>query len=597
MMNDVESPLAAVDEATGDSSLFARLDEASRRAVEAEVEWVRIAGGSTLFRLGDAGDSLYVVIRGRLQAIVEVPGREAEEIGEISRGEIVGEMAVLTGDPRSATVRAVRDSALVRFSRQAFERIAASNSNAMLAVTRRIIRRLQQRNLSTTPSARVATVAVLALGDDDSHAELAAELQRALQATGRTRDLTSVSIERELAGRADEERVSWLDEQERRHDYLLYVGDRGPSAWSSRCVRQADRILLVARAEAAPDPGRIAARLAAFGLPHQGTRTELVLVQPADRRTPHGTEAWLSATGVDAHHHVRRGSRTDGERLARFLTGRAVGLVLGGGGARGFAHIGVIRALREAGVPIDAIGGTSMGAVIAAQYAMGKDETELRALNRRTWIDANPLKDKTLPVVALLACRRLDRMVGDMFGTLEIADLWLPYFCVSADLTHAEVRVHDRGAVGRAVRASMSLPGMAVPIRDGNALLVDGGVLNNVPADVMKKRCGGKVIAVDVTPEKDLAVSGPYPEAASGWNFLFNRKRLELPGILAIIMRTVMLSSAHYRGRVSRDIDLLISPHIAGFGMFEWHRLDDIVQAGYEAARPALARWLEPKST
>ena len=597
MMNDVESPLAAVDEATGDSSLFARLDEASRRAVEAEVEWVRIAGGSTLFRLGDAGDSLYVVIRGRLQAIVEVPGREAEEIGEISRGEIVGEMAVLTGDPRSATVRAVRDSALVRFSRQAFERIAASNSNAMLAVTRRIIRRLQQRNLSTTPSARVATVAVLALGDDDSHAELAAELQRALQATGRTRDLTSVSIERELAGRADEERVSWLDEQERRHDYLLYVGDRGPSAWSSRCVRQADRILLVARAEAAPDPGRIAARLAAFGLPHQGTRTELVLVQPADRRTPHGTEAWLSATGVDAHHHVRLGSRTDGERLARFLTGRAVGLVLGGGGARGFAHIGVIRALREAGVPIDAIGGTSMGAVIAAQYAMGKDETELRALNRRTWIDANPLKDKTLPVVALLACRRLDRMVGDMFGTLEIADLWLPYFCVSADLTHAEVRVHDRGAVGRAVRASMSLPGMAVPIRDGNALLVDGGVLNNVPADVMKKRCGGKVIAVDVTPEKDLAVSGPYPEAASGWNFLFNRKRLELPGILAIIMRTVMLSSAHYRGRVSRDIDLLISPHIAGFGMFEWHRLDDIVQAGYEAARPALARWLEPKST
>ena len=376
-----------------------------------------------------------------------------------------------------------------------------------------------------------------------------------------TRELTSAGIDRELAGRTDDERASWLDDQERRHDYVLYVGDRGPSAWTSRCVRQADRILLVARADAAPDPARIAARLAAFGLPHDGTRTELVLVQPPDRRTPQGTEAWLSATGLQVHHHVRRGSQPDGERLARFLTGRAVGLVLGGGGARGFAHIGVIRALREAGVPIDAIGGTSMGAVIAAQYAMGCDEAALRTLNRRTWIDANPLKDKTLPVVALLACRRLDRMVTDMFGALEIADLWLPYFCVSADLTHAEVRVHDRGAVGRAVRASMSLPGMAIPIRDGNALLVDGGVLNNVPADVMKKRCGGKVIAVDVTPEKDLAVSGPYPEAASGWNFLLNRKRLELPSILAIIMRTVMLSSAHYRGRVSRDIDLLVAPH------------------------------------
>jgi len=135
-------------------------------------------------------------------------------------------------------------------------------------------------------------------------------------------------------------------------------------------------------------------------------------------------------------------------------------------------------------VPIDAIGGTSMGAVIAAQYAMGQDAPGLSALNRRTWIDANPLKDKTLPVVALLACRRLDRMVATMFGDTQIADLWLPYFCISTDLTHAEVHVHDRGPVGRAVRASMSLPAMAIPIRDGSALLVDGGVLNNVPADV-----------------------------------------------------------------------------------------------------------------
>ena len=597
MMSDSESPIAAVDAATGDSSLFARLDEASRRAVEAEVEWVRIAGGSTLFRQGDAGDSLYILIRGRLQAMVEVPGREPEQIGEIARGEIVGEMAVLTGDPRSATIRAVRDSALVRFSKQAFEKLAEGNPNAMLAVTRRIIRRLQQRNLSTTPPApRVATVAVLGLDDDDGCAAIAAELQRALQAIGPTRELTSAGIERELDGGSDEERARWLDDQERRHDYLLYVGDRGPSPWSSRCVRQADRILLVASAEAAPDPVRLAARLAAFGLPHHGTRTELVLVQPPDRQTPQGTEQWLSATGLQVHHHVHRGSKPDGERLARFLTGRAIGLVLGGGGARGFAHIGVIRALREAGVPIDAIGGTSMGAVIAAQYAMGRDEAALRTLNRRTWIDANPLNDKTLPVVALLACRRLDRMVTDMFGAMEIADLWLPYFCISTDLTHAEVRVHDRGAVGRAVRASMSLPGMAIPIRDGNALLVDGGVLNNVPADIMKKRCGGKVIAVDVTPEKDLAVNGAYPEAASGWNFLVNRKRHAMPSILAIIMRTVMLSSAHYRGRVSRDIDLLVAPHIARFGMFEWHRLDEIAQAGYDAARPALARWLESGS-
>ncbi|MFI5178341.1 MAG: cyclic nucleotide-binding and patatin-like phospholipase domain-containing protein [Vicinamibacterales bacterium] len=591
-MSNRGSPLAAADEATGAGGFFARLDDASRRAVESEVEWVRLNGGQTLFRQGDPGDSLYIVIRGRLNAVLESPGRPPQVVSDIVRGEVVGEMAVLTGESRFATVRAVRDSALVKFSKDAFERVAASNPNAMLAVTRRIIYRLQQLDLQATPVARVVTIALLSADDTDSHTEVASGLLRALEGTSRVLALDSRRIARDLAGQTDDEIAAWLDEQERRHDYLLYVGDRGGSDWTSRCARQADRILLVTSADAAPDRARVAARLAALGLPREGTRTELVLVQPADRQTPRDTEAWLSATGLNIHHHVRRGQHADVERLARFLSGRAVGLVLGGGGARGFAHIGVIRALHEAGVPIDAIGGTSMGAVIAAQYAMSQDESGLRALNHSTWVDANPLRDKTLPVVALLACRRLDRMVADMFGDMQIADLWLPYFCVSTDLTRAEVKVHDRGIVGRAVRASMSLPGMAIPIRDGNSLLVDGGVLNNVPADVMKRLCGGKVIAVDVTPEKDLAVTGEYPEAASGWNFFFNRKRNELPSILAIIMRTVMLSSAHQRVAVGRDIDLAILPPIAQFGMFEWERLDEIIRAGYDTARPAIARWL-----
>jgi predicted acylesterase/phospholipase RssA/CRP-like cAMP-binding protein len=591
-MSELGSPLDAADDATGASGFFARLDDASRRAVESEVEWVRIDGGETLFRQGDPGDSLYVVIRGRLHAVLELPGREPQVVNDIGRGEVVGEMAVLTGETRSATVRAVRDSALVKFSKDAFERIAASNPNAMLAVTRRIIYRLQQLDNQSTPTARVVTIALVSGDHSDSHTDIASDLLRALGAHSRALALDSRRLASDLAGYQDHEVTAWLDEQERCHDYLLYVGERGGSAWTSRCVRQADRILLVVNADALPNRERVAARLAALGLPRAGTRTELVLVQPADRAAPSDTEAWLSATGLNIHHHVRRGQYADVERLARFLSGRAVGLVLGGGGARGFAHIGVIRALHEAGVPIDAIGGTSMGAVIAAQYAMRQDEAGLRALNRSTWIDANPLKDKTLPVVALLACRRLDRMVADMFADTQIADLWLPYFCVSTDLTRAEVKVHDRGRVGRAVRASMSLPGMAIPIRDGSSLLVDGGVLNNVPADVMKRLAGGRVIAVDVSPEKDLAVSREYPEAASGWSFFFNRRQNELPGILAIIMRTVMLSSAQQRLAVGRDIDLAILPLIARFGMFEWERLDEIVQAGYDAAGPAIAGWL-----
>jgi Predicted esterase of the alpha-beta hydrolase superfamily len=248
----------------------------------------------------------------------------------------------------------------------------------------------------------------------------------------------------------------------------------------------------------------------------------------------------------------------------------------------------VIQALEEAGVPIDAIGGTSMGAVIAAQFAMGTDVNGLRVINRQHWVKQNPLKDKTLPVVALLAGRRLDRMIETMFGDLLIEDLWTKFFCVSADLTRAEMRIHDRGPLGRAARASMSLPGIAIPVHEAGSMLVDGGILNNLPADVMRATCG-KVIAVDVSPAKDLVIAAPYPAAASGWRLLWGRGASKLPGIGAILMRSVMLGSTRHQASIARDVDLYLHPSIESFGMFDWAAVDAVADAGYRYTREALA--------
>jgi predicted acylesterase/phospholipase RssA len=293
-------------------------------------------------------------------------------------------------------------------------------------------------------------------------------------------------------------------------------------------------------------------------------------------------------TGARLHYHLRTGQPADIARLGRLLLGRGVGLALGGGGARGFAHIGVIQALLDAGIPIDAIGGTSMGAVLAAQYAAGLSAAGMRETNRAHWIKKNPLKDKTLPVVALLAGRRLDRMIEGMFGDLQIEDLWTPFFCVSAVITRAAMRGHRRGPLGRAARASMSLPGIAIPVHDAGSMLVDGGLMNNVPADIMAELCG-RVVAVDVSPEKDLVISSPYPPAASGWRLLFGRKATNLPGIGAILMRSVMLSSSRHQAAIAGDADLYLRPPVDRFGMFQWDALDALADAGYACAREALA--------
>ena len=590
MTNDIDTALRAIDQASGGSGFFRNLDDATRQAIAREVSWTELPGGEILFRCGDPGDGLFVVITGRLQAIIEVPGGPPEVVGEISRGEVVGEMSLLTGDPRSLTVRAIRDTTLVKLSLQAFERVTERNPQAMLAVTRRIISRLQERNKGTRLQARVATIALLSAGGGDLHRGVAERLAAALGRVGSTQVLTGSMVELATRGMDMLAASQWLDDQERQHAYTLYLADETSTPWTARCVRQADRALVVADGDTRPDHDRLVAWSLGLSL-HDGLPpVELVLLH-ANTATPRGTAAWVAATTAVAHYHVCPGVADQYERVARFLTGRAVGLVLGGGGARGFAHIGVVRAFREAGVPIDAVGGTSMGAIIAGQCAMDVDSDAMLALNRHHWIANNPLKDKTLPVVALLACRRLDAMVANMFGTVDIGDLWKRYFAVSADLTNAELRIHRDGSLARAARASMSLPGIAIPVHDNGALLIDGGVLNNLPADIMKKVGGGPVVAVNVTPEKDLAVSGPYPEAISGWNLLLNRRHIKVPGILSIIMRTTMLASTRERKRVVDDVDLLLNPAVEQFGMFDWDKLDAIAQIGYECARDALTGW------
>jgi predicted acylesterase/phospholipase RssA/CRP-like cAMP-binding protein len=580
--------LAAMEAAAGVDGMFADLDDQARAVIEAEAEWTLLGSGDTLFREGDAGDALYVLVSGRLRVLVASPAGENALVAEIGRGESVGEMALLTGAPRSATVIAVRDSRLVRLSQAGFERIVQRCPQAMLLVTRRLVQRLQQTTHAPRMKASMVTIAVVPLDGSIDAAAVAGTLVAALSLTGRATLVTRAHAEAQLGGRVgggrDARLTAWLDALERDFQHVVYAGDAQSPDWTDRTARQADCLLFVAPGQSEPGPGvvEIVRRSA-----HVPAARELLLLHPAPYAPPRYTARWLDATGARVHYHVRAGLDPDITRLARMLTGRGVGLVLGGGGARGFAHLGVIQALHDAGVPIDAIGGTSMGAVLAAQYAGGCDAAAMRVLNREHWIRRNPLKDKTLPVVALLAGRRLDRMITGMFGDTQIEDLWTTFFCVSADLTRAEMRVHARGALGQAARASMSLPGVAIPVHDAGSMLVDGGLMNNVPADIMRGLCG-RVVAVDVSPAKDLVITAPYASAASGWRLLWGRKATNLPGIGAILMRAVMLGSTRHQALIARDVDLFLHPPVERFGMFEWASMDRIADTGYACARDAL---------
>ena len=290
--------------------------------------------------------------------------------------------------------------------------------------------------------------------------------------------------------------------------------------------------------------------------------------------------------------------REDLGRLARILAGCAIGVTLGGGGARGFAHIGVIRALEEARIPIDMICGVSMGAIIAGQYAMGWDWPTMIRSNKRLLADKRLNTDLALPLFSLSSGRRFRSALKTFFGEIEIEDLWLSYFCTSCNLSSSQLVVHRRGRLWWSVNASNAIPGLLPPVLHGGQLLIDGGVLNNHPGDLLKEVCGGPVIVSMVSPRKDLAMDESFTEMPSAWRVLRSRlnpfeKTIRVPGIPATMMRTMWVASERKSREVEQDAEFCLHPPVDRFRLDDRSKIEEIAEVGYEYTRREIRTWKE----
>jgi NTE family protein/lysophospholipid hydrolase len=591
------------------TNVFGELDEASLARIEGDLEWVELRSGEVLFRQGEPADCMYVVVSGRLVGVRETAQgpRAAVEFG---RWDTIGEMGFFTDAPRSLAIYARRASHLVRFSRPVFDRLSHEHPKAMLYITRLLIRRLQRASGYVRESFERSNLVVMPASAGASVPEFTERLVKSLRAHGETLYVSSARLDAFLGvpgfaqtppgSPLDLALDAGLDDRESGYRYAVYECDAADTPWTRRCVERADRILLLADPRAGPQLSALERALlgAAPGL--VGAKRTLVLLHPETTDLPRGTRAWLECRKLEGHHHLRRDRDGDFERLARFLTGNAVGTVLGGGGARGLAHIGVIRALREAGVPIDLIGGTSMGALIGAQPALGWDDATMRSRNLESFVASRPvtLGDYTFPVYSLLRGRGVERNLASKFGDACIEDLWIGFFCVSSNLTRARAKVHREGPIWKAVRASIALPGVFEPVVDGKHLLVDGAVLNNLPGDVMRELGGGWVIAVDVSPERDLEVRvGRLPppwRVLLGWCLPFARPP-EHPNIVDLMMRSTLLGSIQKTETVKKTVDLYLQPPVKRFRMNQFKALEEIAEAGYRHAAEKVAEWLRTR--
>ncbi|WP_339822932.1 cyclic nucleotide-binding and patatin-like phospholipase domain-containing protein [uncultured Parasphingorhabdus sp.] len=558
----------------GRNPLFQGVSPEALSALQSASTMRPVTGGEALVRQGDDADALYFVESGRFRVVVN----KKRIVAHIETGEAVGELAFFAGGKRTADVIATRDSKVREVSRQAFDEIALRHPELYAAMLKLVSERLAVATARTSSitSNIPRVIALLPAGNSalpDGFLMRMAEAFEAVVAAG----TPVVPLDRGTSEAADSgEYQSWLAEQEAKGAYVLIDGS-GPEDWGQMVCRNADALVMVARpGQADPEPN--AMEISAMRSIAEPQRSLLLLRKSSDKSISRSSE-WIDPRSPKLHHHVALDNDADFTKVARFLTGRAVGIVLAGGGALGCAHLGVIKALRQADIPIDFIGGASAGAAMGGAIARGMSVEETLDQMEAMFIHAKAMKRLTLPIYSLLDPTVFDSELRTRYGTRDIADQPINFFGVSTNLSTNGLHIHRRGPLWECVRASGSLPTILPPFidKDGN-ILVDGGVLDNVPVKVMHGLKSGPNIVVSLgDPHEIWRTKALYGDIRGRWRLLrdviFRRKRdAEFPSIVEIMSRSMVVASRMASKEMLGEQDVLVNPPIIpNMQILDWH--------------------------
>ena len=638
--------------------------------IDFALEWVQINAGQVIHHQGDESDAIYIVLNGRLRAILEKANGDMRVTGEYGQGESVGEIEVMTETRRPATLHAIRDTEVAKFPKSLFNSLALENAGITMKISKIIAQRMraliedplsdqgrESINMplkNVTSNLNLRTTAILPVTAGVPVVEFGSRLLTALTQIGVVNGVTSLNqaailnhLGRHAFSRMGKLKLTqYLADLEERYGMLLYIADTNVnSPWTQTCISQADCILLVGLAEGSPNIGEYERFL--LGM-KTTARKELVLLHVERYSAPGLTRKWLrNRLWINGgHHHIQMAFRTNSEpahpqvkrftalkqrvqvlqaeiqkytsrrirqtplfsaetpfkgdfhRLARRLCGKSVGLVLGGGGARGLAHVGVIRALEESGIPIDIVGGTSIGSFVGALYARDADVVPMYGRAKRfagrmgsMWRFALAL---TYPSASYTTGHEFNRGVFKTFGDSQIEDFWLEFYCNTTNISKSRSEIHNSGYVWRYVRASMSLAGLIPPLCDEGSMLLDGGYVDNLTVAHMKSLGAETIFAVDVGSLDDNLPQA-FGDSLSGLWALINRwnpfsSYPNPPTLSEIQARLAYVSSVDALERAKTTPGCLyMRPPIDAYGTLDFGKFEEIYRVGYQYGKEFLS--------
>lgn len=564
--------------------LFGKISNEQLEHLLSVAKILEFEAGQYIFQQGETGHAFYIVLSGRFRAL-----KNSEEgiyiLGDISAGEPIGEFSLFTREQHSAAVVALRKSTVLCIEDDEYLALIKEFPKFAITLTKFVIDRLRRNAQQKKIDAAPKNIAIINLQPDNDVSAYTSSIHQQLLETGfEIKIYTHLSI-------TEENYPAAFDNMDRQTGLNFLVCDMESPEWARQSIAYCDLVFVATDFNADPGLYEIEKMLGLYAHNVMQKRIYLLLLHTENAAMPLHTEKWFKDRTFDLHLHIRENNAADIRRFCRIATHQAIGLVLGGGGARGFAHVGVIKALMEAGLEFDFVGGTSAGAIYGACITFS--DFNINKLTHWCELGANQKltsNDFTLPFVSLLSGKKMRRFLSDIFSNYHLEDLWVNTFCVSTNFSNASLVVHERGLISKLVEASIAIPGVFPPVIINNQLHIDGGVIDNLPVEPMYKKPVRHIIAVSLSAEANSKID--LNELPSSWQMLRNkftsRKAFQLPGLSSILVNSITINSRHRQETSKPQVSLYIELNLKEFQFLDWVNWQQILQKGYEQTQQQL---------
>ncbi len=589
------------------AKVFSSLDDAALKKLINKFEKIHLLKNQILFHQGDVSDGLFLIVSGKLIAIVQIEGKEKKILGEVGHGQTIGELGALSHQVRDVTFQALENSTLLKLSSKSFNELCNEYPAVMLQTMNNLVARSRTLlKLITNNKPIHKHIAIFPANDNNSLQLFATHITEHLNSLP---DAVVLIDNKEFQEKyaTDAKLHQLIDGYEAQNKVVYYLLALDDTPLSKICLEKVDMIYVVGCGDAKPHIHTYTSKIIHNDEYTYKSKPELILLHVDNKDVPKQTSRWLKLADFGMHHHVRVSNEQDIQRLIRFLRGQAVGVVLGGGGVRSWAHIGALKALTEQGIPIDAIGGVSAGAIVGGFYAMyGTYEDRENQLHDLTAVTRKSIswRNLTWPAISIFDGEKYTLQQKKIFKHAQIENLWLPFFCVACNLSKSVTVVHKTGRLWKRVRSSTSVPGIFPPVVIRGQIHVDGGIINNLPVDLMRKMTStiGTIVAVELIHKDIDETVYDFPPilplkkaflAKMHWAY----KSYKFPGLVETFLKSLLMGSSVRQRENALSSDILVTPDLSQYDLLRITKKqsDELVEIGYKTAIKAIRKWRRKK--